>query len=153
MPLFSQTTSLSYKDSGVDIDAGDALVQRIKVLSAGTTKRPGVLGGLGGFGGLFRLKELKYKNPVICEAVNGVGAKIQLSLAHDMYEALGYDLFAMCANEVLESGAEPVAFLDYIACGKLEVPVAAQIVKGISDGCRAANCALVGELDYTFDTM
>uniref|UniRef100_A0A1B0FHK5 Trifunctional purine biosynthetic protein adenosine-3 n=2 Tax=Glossina morsitans morsitans TaxID=37546 RepID=A0A1B0FHK5_GLOMM len=144
LPLFSQTTSLSYKDSGVDIDAGDALVQRIKVLSAGTTKRPGVLGGLGGFGGLFRLKELKYKNPVICEAVNGVGAKIQLSLAHDMYEALGYDLFAMCANEVLESGAEPVAFLDYIACGKLEVPVAAQIVKGISDGCRAANCALVG---------
>ncbi|KAL9925543.1 trifunctional purine biosynthetic protein adenosine-3 Gart [Glossina fuscipes fuscipes] len=139
-----QTASLSYKDSGVDIDAGDALVQRIKVLSAGTTKRPGVLGGLGGFGGLFRLKELKYKNPVICEAVNGVGSKIQLSLAHDMYEALGYDLFAMCANEVLESGAEPVAFLDYIACGKLEVPVAAQIVKGISDGCRAANCALVG---------
>uniref|UniRef100_A0A1A9VZQ2 Trifunctional purine biosynthetic protein adenosine-3 n=1 Tax=Glossina brevipalpis TaxID=37001 RepID=A0A1A9VZQ2_9MUSC len=138
-----QTTSLSYKDSGVDIDAGDALVQRIKVLSAGT-KRSGVLGGLGGFGGLFRLKELNYKNPVICEAVNGVGAKIQLSLAHDMYEALGYDLFAMCANEVLESGAEPVAFLDYIACGKLEVPLAAQIVKGISDGCRAANCALVG---------
>ncbi|XP_065358173.1 trifunctional purine biosynthetic protein adenosine-3 [Calliphora vicina] len=139
----SSQPSLSYKDSGVDIDAGDDLVQRIKPLSRGT-QRPGVIGGLGGFGGLFRLNELSYKNPVICEATNGVGSKIQLALGQELYETLGYDLFAMCANDILESGAEPVAFLDYIACGKLHVPLAAQIVKGISEGCRDARCALVG---------
>ncbi|XP_067621275.1 trifunctional purine biosynthetic protein adenosine-3 [Eurosta solidaginis] len=135
--------ALSYKDSGVDIDAGDDLVQRIKPLSRGT-QRPGVVGGLGGFGGLFRLNELDYKNPVICEAINGVGTKIKLALELKIYESIGYDLVAMCVNDVLESGAEPVAFLDYIACGKLQVPVAAQIVKGMSEGCRAANCALLG---------
>ncbi|XP_004527202.1 trifunctional purine biosynthetic protein adenosine-3 [Ceratitis capitata] len=135
--------ALSYKDSGVDIDAGDDLVQRIKPLSRGT-QRPGVVGGLGGFGGLFRLNELNYKKPVICEAINGVGTKIKLALEHETYEGIGYDLLAMCANDVLESGAEPVAFLDYIACGKLQVPIAAQIVTGISEGCRAAGCALLG---------
>uniref|UniRef100_A0A0K8VAP6 Trifunctional purine biosynthetic protein adenosine-3 n=4 Tax=Bactrocera latifrons TaxID=174628 RepID=A0A0K8VAP6_BACLA len=135
--------ALSYKDSGVDIDAGDDLVQRIKPLSRGT-QRPGVVGGLGGFGGLFRLNELNYENPVICEAINGVGTKIKLALEHEMYESIGYDLLATCVNDVLESGAEPVAFLDYIACGKLQVPIAAQIVKGISDGCREAGCALLG---------
>ncbi|XP_033151341.1 trifunctional purine biosynthetic protein adenosine-3 [Drosophila mauritiana] len=134
---------LSYKDSGVDIDAGDALVQRIKPLSRGT-QRPGVLGGLGGFGGLFRLKELSYKEPVIAEATQGVGAKIHLALEHELYENVGYDLFALAANDVLEVGAEPVAFLDYIACGKLQVPLAAQLVKGMADGCRDARCALVG---------
>ncbi|XP_054741633.1 trifunctional purine biosynthetic protein adenosine-3 [Anastrepha obliqua] len=135
--------ALSYKDSGVDIDAGDDLVQRIKPLSRGT-QRPGVVGGLGGFGGLFRLNELNYTKPVICEAINGVGTKIKLALEQEMYESIGYDLLAMCVNDVLESGAEPIAFLDYIACGKLQVPVAAQIVTGISEGCRAANCALLG---------
>ncbi|TDG46146.1 hypothetical protein AWZ03_007488 [Drosophila navojoa] len=135
--------SLSYKDSGVDIDAGDALVQRIKPLSRGT-QRPGVLGGLGGFGGLFRIKELNYRQPVIAEATQGVGAKIQLALQHELYDHIGYDLFAMCANQLLELGAEPVAFLDYIACGKLQVPLAAQLVKGMADGCRDARCALVG---------
>ncbi|EDW76069.1 uncharacterized protein Dwil_GK14862 [Drosophila willistoni] len=135
--------SLSYKDSGVDIDAGDALVQRIKPLSRGT-QRPGVLGGLGGFGGLFRLKELAYKEPVIAEVTQGVGAKIQLALQHELYENVGYDLFATCANDLLELGAEPVAFLDYIACGKLQVPLAAQFIKGMADGCRDARCALVG---------
>ncbi|EDW12043.1 trifunctional purine biosynthetic protein adenosine-3 [Drosophila mojavensis] len=135
--------SLSYKDSGVDIDAGDALVQRIKPLSRGT-QRPGVLGGLGGFGGLFRIKELSYRQPVIAEATQGVGAKIQLALQNELYDHIGYDLFAMCANELLELGAEPVAFLDYIACGKLQVPLAAQLVKGMVDGCRDARCALVG---------
>ncbi|XP_017014704.2 trifunctional purine biosynthetic protein adenosine-3 [Drosophila takahashii] len=134
---------LSYKDSGVDIDAGDALVQRIKPLSRGT-QRPGVLGGLGGFGGLFRLKELNYKEPVIAEATQGVGAKIHLALEHELYENVGYDLFALAANDLLELGAEPVAFLDYIACGKLHVPLAAQLVKGMADGCRDARCALVG---------
>lgn len=83
---------------------------------------------------------------MICETTNGVGAKIQLSLSEQMYEELGYDLFAMCANDMLESGAEPVAFLDYIACGKLKVPLAGEIVRGISEGCRDAHCALVGEL-------
>jgi len=128
----------------VDIDAGDALVQRIKPLSRGT-QRPGVIGGLGGFGGLFRLKELSYKEPVIAEATQGVGAKIHLALTHEFYENVGYDLFALAANDVLEVGAEPVAFLDYIACGKLQVPLAAQLVKGMADGCRDARCALVGE--------
>lgn len=135
--------SLSYKDSGVDIDAGDALVQRIKPLSRGT-QRPGVLGGLGGFGGLFRLKELSYMEPVIAEATQGVGAKIHLALQHELYENVGYDLFALTANDLLEVGAEPVAFLDYIACGKLHVPLAAQLVKGMAEGCRDARCALVG---------
>ncbi|KAI8038035.1 hypothetical protein M5D96_009076 [Drosophila gunungcola] len=130
---------LSYKDSGVDIDAGDALVQRIKPLSRGT-QRPGVLGGLGGFGGLFRIKELNYQEP----ATQGVGAKIHLALEHELYENVGYDLFALAANDLLELGAEPVAFLDYIACGKLHVPLAAQLVKGMADGCRDARCALVG---------
>ncbi|EDW51949.1 trifunctional purine biosynthetic protein adenosine-3 [Drosophila sechellia] len=139
----ASTPGLSYKDSGVDIDAGDALVQRIKPLSRGT-QRPGVLGGLGGFGGLFRLKELSYKEPVIAEATQGVGAKIHLALEHELYENVGYDLFALAANDVLEVGAEPVAFLDYIACGKLQVTLAAQLVKGMADGCRDARCALVG---------
>nr|AEB72014.1 RH01206p [Drosophila melanogaster] len=139
----ASTPGLSYKDSGVDIDAGDALVQRIKPLSRGT-QRPGVIGGLGGFGGLFRLKELTYKEPVIAEATQGVGAKIHLALTHELYENVGYDLFALAANDVLEVGAEPVAFLDYIACGKLQVPLAAQLVKGMADGCRDARCALVG---------
>lgn len=130
----------------MDIDAGDALVQRIKPLSRGT-QRPGVLGGLGGFGGLFRIKELSYRQPVIAEATQGVGAKIQLALQNELYDHIGYDLFAMCANELLELGAEPVAFLDYIACGKLQVPLAAQLVKGMADGCRDARCALVGELN------
>ncbi|XP_016944855.3 trifunctional purine biosynthetic protein adenosine-3 [Drosophila suzukii] len=139
----ASSPGLSYKDSGVDIDAGDALVQRIKPLSRGT-QRPGVLGGLGGFGGLFRLKELSYKEPVIAEATQGVGAKIHLALEHELYENVGYDLFALAANDLLELGAEPVAFLDYIACGKLHVPLAAQLVKGMADGCRDARCALVG---------
>ncbi|KAH8409950.1 hypothetical protein KR009_001703 [Drosophila setifemur] len=139
----ASSPGLSYKDSGVDIDAGDALVQRIKPLSRGT-QRPGVLGGLGGFGGLFRLKDLSYKEPVIAEATQGVGAKIHLALQHELYENVGYDLFALSANDLLEMGAEPVAFLDYIACGKLHVPLAAQLVKGMADGCRDAGCALVG---------
>ncbi|EDW63275.1 trifunctional purine biosynthetic protein adenosine-3 [Drosophila virilis] len=134
---------LSYKDSGVDIDAGDALVQRIKPLSRGT-QRPGVMGGLGGFGGLFRVKDLSYKQPVIAEAIQGVGAKIQLALQNELYDHIGYDLVAMCCNELLELGAEPVAFLDYIACGKLQVPLAAQLVKGMADACRDGRCALLG---------
>lgn len=109
------------------------------------THRQGVLGGIGGFGGLFNLRELKqYKNPVLSEVTNGVGSKILLALENNIYDTIGYDLMAQCANDVLESGAEPVAFLDYIACGKLEVSVAAQFVKGISEACRETNCALLG---------
>ncbi|XP_053690579.1 trifunctional purine biosynthetic protein adenosine-3 [Sabethes cyaneus] len=145
--------SLSYKASGVDIDAGDALVQRIKPLARGTN-RPGVIGGLGGFGGLFRLNEVTYENscgqrvpyqdPVLVQGTDGVGTKLKIAEAMNMWDTIGIDLVAMCANDVLCEGAEPLAFLDYIACGKLDVPIAAQIVKGISEGCRDSNCALLG---------
>lgn len=140
----SYCRSLSYKDSGVDIDAGDNLVQRIKPLARGT-HRSGVVGGIGGFGGLFNLRELKqYKTPLLSEVTNGVGSKILLSLECKIYDTIGYDLMAQCVNDVLETGAEPIAFLDYIACGKLDVSIAAQIVKGISEACRESNCALLG---------
>lgn len=145
--------SLSYKASGVDIDAGDALVQRIKPLARGT-KRSGVLGGLGGFGGLFRLNEVTYENsagkqvgyrdPVLVQGTDGVGTKLKLAEALNQWDTIGIDLVAMCVNDVLCAGAEPLAFLDYIACGKLDVPTAAMIVKGISEGCRESQCALLG---------
>ncbi|XP_055539678.1 trifunctional purine biosynthetic protein adenosine-3 [Wyeomyia smithii] len=145
--------SLSYKASGVDIDAGDALVQRIKPLARGTN-RPGVIGGLGGFGGLLRLNEVTYENnfgqrvryqdPVLVQGTDGVGTKLKIAEALNVWDTIGIDLVAMCVNDVLCEGAEPLAFLDYIACGELEVPVAAQIVKGISEGCRDSNCALLG---------
>ncbi|XP_055636379.1 trifunctional purine biosynthetic protein adenosine-3 [Toxorhynchites rutilus septentrionalis] len=144
---------LSYKASGVDIDAGDALVQRIKPLARGTN-RPGVLGGLGGFGGLFRLNEVSYPNeygenvryrdPVLVQGTDGVGTKLKIAEAMNHWDTIGIDLVAMCVNDVLCAGAEPIAFLDYIACGKLDVPTAALIVKGISEGCRESNCALLG---------
>lgn len=145
--------SLSYKASGVDIDAGDALVQRIKPLARGTN-RAGVVGGLGGFGGLFRLndvtykdragKQVRYSDPVLVQGTDGVGTKLKLAEALNCWDTIGIDLVAMCANDVLCAGAEPLAFLDYIACGRLEVPTAAMIVKGIAEGCRETNCALVG---------
>lgn len=144
---------LSYKASGVDIDAGDALVQRIKPLARGTN-RTGVLGGLGGFGGLFRLNEVTYENfsgqqvcyqdPVLVQGTDGVGTKLKIAEALHHWDTIGIDLVAMCVNDVLCAGAEPLAFLDYIACGKLDVPTAAMIVKGISEGCRESNCALLG---------
>ncbi|XP_052869547.1 trifunctional purine biosynthetic protein adenosine-3 [Anopheles cruzii] len=145
--------NLSYKASGVDIDAGDALVQRIKPLARGTN-RPGVIGGLGGFGGLFRLndvtytdragKEVRYSDPVLVQGTDGVGTKLKLAEALNCWDTIGVDLVAMCANDVLCAGAEPLAFLDYIACGRLEVPTAAMIVKGIAEGCRETRCALLG---------
>uniref|UniRef100_A0AAG5DER4 Trifunctional purine biosynthetic protein adenosine-3 n=1 Tax=Anopheles atroparvus TaxID=41427 RepID=A0AAG5DER4_ANOAO len=145
--------SLSYKSSGVDIDAGDALVQRIKPLARGTN-RPGVIGGLGGFGGLFRLndatytdrrgKQVRYGDPVLVQGTDGVGTKLKLAETLNCWDTIGIDLVAMCANDVLCAGAEPLAFLDYIACGRLEVPTAALIVKGIAEGCRETNCALLG---------
>lgn len=147
------SVSLSYKDSGVDINAGDALVQRIKPLARGTN-RPGVIGGLGGFGGLFRLNELtytnsnnetkSYKDPVLVERTSGVGVKLKIAIESEIYDTIGVDLVAACANNVLCTGAQPFAFLDYVACGKLFVPVVAEMIKGIAEGCRAANSALLG---------
>lgn len=144
---------MSYKDSGVDITAGDHLVQRIKPLARGT-HRDGVIGGLGGFGGLFRINDLTYaglngrpqtyKDPVIVERTSGIGAKLKIAIESDIFDTIGTDLVAMCVNEVIATGAQPFAFLDYVACGKLVVPVVAQIVKGIAEGCRATNSALLG---------
>lgn len=137
----------------MDIGAGDDLVQRIKPLARGT-HRAGVIGGLGGFGGLFRINDLTYpdangkpqayKDPVIVERTSGIGAKLKIAIESGVYDTIGTDLVAMCANEVLTTGAQPFAFLDYVACGKLFVPVVAQIVKGIAEGCRATNSALLG---------
>jgi phosphoribosylamine--glycine ligase/phosphoribosylglycinamide formyltransferase/phosphoribosylformylglycinamidine cyclo-ligase len=140
-----EKVQLSYKDSGVDIDAGDSLVQRIKPLARGTM-RPGILGDLGGFGGLFRLSDLpeKYRDPVLVQGTDGVGTKLKIAEEIDLWDTIGEDLVAMCANDVLCAGAEPLSFLDYIACGKLNVPTAGLIVKGIAEGCRKAGCALVG---------
>lgn len=144
---------MSYKDSGVDITAGDLLVQRIKPLARGT-HRSGVVGGIGGFGGLFRLNELtyptlnegnrSYSDPVLVERTNGVGVKLKMAIECQIYDTIGVDLVAACANSVLSNGAQPFAFLDYVACGKLFVPVVAEMIKGISEGCRAANSALLG---------
>lgn len=137
----------------MDISAGDHLVQRIKPLARGT-HRAGVIGGLGGFGGLFRINDLTYvnvngqpetyKDPVIVERTSGIGAKLKIAIETGIYDTIGTDLVAMCVNEVLTTGAQPFAFLDYVACGKLIVPVVAQIVKGIAEGCRATNSALLG---------
>lgn len=145
--------SLTYKDSGVDIKAGDSLVTRIKLL-AGGTKRKGVIGEIGSFGGLFRLNDVKYVNldgdeinyedPVLVQGADGVGTKLKIAEAMNVWDTIGIDLVAMCVNDVLCNGAEPLAFLDYIACGTLDVPTAALIVKGISLACRESNCALIG---------
>lgn len=137
--------SISYKDSGVDILAGDSLVEKIKQI-AKSTHRSGVVGEIGGFGGLFRLKGLEetYKDPVLVQGTDGVGTKLKLAEELGVWDTIGQDLVAMCVNDVLCNGAEPLAFLDYIACGKLEVDVAASIVKGIGNACVKSNCALLG---------
>ncbi|GBP71691.1 Trifunctional purine biosynthetic protein adenosine-3 [Eumeta japonica] len=135
---------LSYKDSGVDIEAGDSLVSLIKPL-ARSTSRSGVLGGLGGFGGLFQLKaiEQEYKNPVLVLAADGVGTKLKIAQTINQHSTIGVDLVAMCANDILCNGAEPLTFLDYFACGTLDVNVARNVVSGIAEGCRQATCALI----------
>ncbi|XP_048478784.1 trifunctional purine biosynthetic protein adenosine-3 isoform X6 [Plutella xylostella] len=137
--------SLSYKDSGVDIDAGDSLVALIKPL-ARSTSRAGVLGGLGGFGGCFQLKaiEQEYKDPVLVFASDGVGTKLKIAQKIDQHGTIGIDLVAMCVNDVLCSGAAPLTFLDYFACSSLDVAVARSVVSGIAEGCRQASAALVG---------
>jgi len=137
------TPSLSYRDAGVDIDAGNALVERIKPLAAATA-RPGVLTGLGGFGALFELPWERYRHPVLVSGTDGVGTKLKLAMALGRHDGIGIDLVAMCANDILVAGAEPLFFLDYYATGRLEVEVATAVIAGIAEGCRRAGCALTG---------
>jgi len=142
-PDTNHTTSLSYRDAGVDIDAGNALVERIKPLAAATL-RPGVLTGLGGFGALFELPVDRYRRPVLVSGTDGVGTKLKLALELDRHDTLGIDLVAMCANDILVAGAEPLFFLDYYATGRLDLAVATSVVAGIAKGCELAGCALCG---------
>ena len=133
---------LSYKDAGVDIDAGDALVERIKPL-AKKTMREGVLAGIGGFGALFEVPK-RYKEPVLVSGTDGVGTKLKLAFEWNMHDTVGIDLVAMSVNDVLVQGAEPLFFLDYFACGKLDVDTAASVIGGIAKGCELSGCALIG---------
>ena len=133
----------TYKQAGVDIDAGDEFVDRIKPLVR-STFRPEVLTDLGGFGGLFRLQASRYTDPVLVSGTDGVGTKLKIAFMMDRHDTVGIDLVAMCVNDIAVSGAEPLFFLDYLATGKLAVPKAAEIVKGIAEGCRQAGCALIG---------
>lgn len=134
--------SLSYRDAGVDIDAGDTLVERIKPW-AKRTMRPEVMGGIGGFGALMGLPA-RYKNPVLVSGTDGVGTKLKLAFMLDRHDTVGIDLVGMSVNDILVQGAEPLFFLDYFACGKLDVEVAEQVIKGIALGCELAGCALIG---------
>lgn len=134
--------SLSYRDAGVDIDAGDALVEAIKPL-AKRTMREGVLGGIGGFGGLFEISK-KFKEPVLVSGTDGVGTKLRLAFELNRHDTVGIDLVAMSVNDILVQGAEPLFFLDYFACGKLDVATATSVVKGIALGCEQSGCALLG---------
>ncbi len=133
---------LSYKDAGVDIDAGDALVERIKPL-ARRTMREGVLAGIGGFGALFEVPK-RYREPVLVSGTDGVGTKLKLAFEWNMHDTVGIDLVAMSVNDVLVQGAEPLFFLDYFACGKLDVDTAAAVIGGIAKGCELSGCALIG---------
>ncbi|MBZ8134554.1 phosphoribosylformylglycinamidine cyclo-ligase [Afifella sp. IM 167] len=135
--------TLSYRQAGVDIDAGAALVEKIKPL-AGATSRSGVMGGLGGFGALFDLKEAGYRDPVLVAATDGVGTKLKIAIESGHHATVGIDLVAMCVNDLIVQGAEPLFFLDYFASGKLQVEEAASVVSGIAEGCLQAGCALVG---------
>lgn len=133
----------AYKDAGVDIEAGDALVQRIKPM-AKSTVRSGVMGGLGGFGAFFDVKAAGYKDPVIVSSTDGVGTKIRVAIDCGIHNTVGVDLVAMCVNDLIVQGGEPLFFLDYFASSKLDVDVAASVVEGIAEGCRQAGCALIG---------
>lgn len=138
----SNNKSLSYKDAGVDIDAGNELVNRIKSVVK-ETKRPEVMGGLGGFGALCAIPQ-KYKQPILVSGTDGVGTKLRLAMDLNRHESIGIDLVAMCVNDLIVQGAEPLFFLDYYATGKLNVDVAATVVTGIAEGCKQSGCALVG---------
>ena len=134
---------LSYRDAGVDIDAGNSLIERIKP-HAKRTSRPGVMGGLGGFGALFELPLERYRQPVLVSGTDGVGTKLKLALELGKHDTIGIDLVAMCVNDLIVGGAEPLFFLDYYATGKLDVDTASEVIKGIADGCVQAGCSLSG---------
>lgn len=138
----TNSQSLSYKDAGVDIDAGEALVSRIKSVAKATARKE-VIGGLGGFGALCRIPQ-GYKSPLLVSGTDGVGTKLKLALDLNQHDTIGQDLVAMCVNDLLVCGAEPLFFLDYYATGKLDVDTAESVIKGIGDGCKLSNCALIG---------
>ena len=138
-----KTRSLTYRDAGVDIDAGDRLVENIKPF-AKRTMRKGVIAGIGGFGALFEIAAKRYREPVLVSGTDGVGTKLKLAFELDRHATIGIDLVAMSVNDILTLGAEPLFFLDYFACGRLDVATATQVVKGIARGCEQAGCALIG---------
>ena len=136
------SSSLSYRDAGVDIDAGNALIDRIKPIAA-ATRRSGMLDGLGGFGALFEIPK-NYKDPVLVSGTDGVGTKLKQAIDLGLHDTIGIDLVAMCANDLIVQGAEPLFFLDYFATGKLDLETATNVIKGIGRGCELAGCALIG---------
>lgn len=140
--MAEQNKPLSYKDAGVDIDAGNQLVERIKSVTK-KTHRPEVKGGLGGFGALCSLPT-KYKQPLLVSGTDGVGTKLRLAMDENKHDGIGIDLVAMCVNDLIVQGAEPLFFLDYYATGKLDVDTATRVVTGIGEGCQLAGCALIG---------